>query len=367
MGIGFEPFMAMFGRLEDYGFSNNFVATVDQVKEHIKDLAGELAEAGAHYAEPTKAGQYETSEGMTFGNQTAIDAQKDKIAGLKQDIQETADVIQLLAEREADTYNNEIEGARSTVNTLAIERKQILKENTYGKNTTLVADKLAEQIKETAGEYNIELKADLSVKDDAVDKVADSYQKALETPTNRNFNGNEEAAAQYAEISEKVQSAYEGQDVALKSATTSLSGYTSEQLKSIDLSDGQYAQGKEMEQALENTMDVLGVSADPAEQFNNVLSDLGLIDIAPEVDTNGLDNLSNSAKEGIELLKHLQENKEINPNFDFDADISTMSAEKLSWRVDELKGMRVQITPEVNPTGAQALDELIAKTHLPGS
>ncbi len=122
-----------------------------------------------------------------------------------------------------------------------------------------------------------------------------------------------------------------------------------------------------MEQALENTMDVLGVSADQAEQFNNVLSDLGLIDIAPEVDTNGLDNLSNSAKEGIELLKHLQENKEINPNFDFDADISTMSAEKLSWRVDELKGMRVQITPEVNPTGAQALDELIAKTHLPGS
>jgi hypothetical protein len=235
-----------------------------------------------------------------------------------------------LAEREADTYNNEIEGARSTVNTLAIERKQILKENTYGKNTTLVADKLAEQIKETAGEYNIELKADLSVKDDAVDKVADSYQKALETPTNRNFNGNEEAEAQYAEISEKVQSAYEGQDVALKSATTSLSGYTSEQLKSIDLSDGQYAQGKEMEQALENTMDVLGVSADQAEQFNNVLSDLGLIDIAPEVDTNGLDNLSNSAKEGIELLKHLQENKEINPNFDFDADISTMSAEKLS-------------------------------------
>ena len=304
---------------------------------------------------------------MTFGNQTAIDAQKDKIAGLKQDIQETADVMQLLAEREADTYNNEIEGARSTVNTLAIERKQILKENTYGKNTTLVADKLAEQIKETAGEYNIELKADLSVKDDAVDKVADSYRKALETPTNRDFNGNKEAAAQYAEISEKVQSAYEGQDVALKSATTSLSGYTSEQLKSIDLSDGQYAQGKEMEQALENTMDVLGVSADQAEQFNNVLSDLGLIDIAPEVDTNGLDNLSNSAKEGIELLKHLQENKEINPNFDFDADISTMSAEKLSWRVDELKGMRVQITPEVNPTGAQALDELIAKTHLPGS
>lgn len=131
--------------------------------------------------------------------------------------------MQLLAEREADTYNNEIEGARSTVNTLAIERKQILKENTYGKNTTLVADKLAEQIKETA--------------------------------------------AQCAEISEKVQSAYEGQDVALKSATTSLSGYTSEQLKSIDLSDGQYAQGKEMEQALENTMDVLGVSADQAEQF----------------------------------------------------------------------------------------------------
>ena len=41
-----------------------------------------------------------------------------------------------------------------------------------------------------------------------------------------------------------------------------------------------------MEQALENTMDVLGVSADQAEQFNNVLSDLGLIDIAPEVDTN---------------------------------------------------------------------------------
>lgn len=363
MGIGFEPFMAMFGRLEDYGFSNNFVATIDQGKEHIKDLAGELAAAEAHYAELTKPGQYETSEGMTFGNQTAIDAQKDKIAGLKQSIQETSDVMGILADKSAESYSNEIIGAKSAINTLANERKRILKENSYGENTRLVADKLGEEIKATANEYNIELEADLLVKDGAIDEIAQSYQNALDNPITRDFGSDEQAAAQYADIAERVQTAYEGQEASLKSATTSLSGYTSEQLKSIDLADGQYAQGKEMEQALEGAMDTLGLSADQAEQFINVLSDLGLIDIAPEVDTDGLDNLSNSAKEGIELLKHLQENKEINPNFDFDADITTMSAEKLSWRVDELKGMRVQITPEVNPTGAQALDELIAKTQ----
>ncbi|MCQ4741314.1 hypothetical protein NE462_27585, partial [Blautia hominis] len=41
--------------------------------------------------------------------------------------------------------------------------------------------------------------ASLGIRRSPLGDVADSYQKALETPTNRNFNGNEEAAAQYAE------------------------------------------------------------------------------------------------------------------------------------------------------------------------
>jgi len=38
-------FTALIGRLSDYGFANDFFASVDDGTEHLTDLYGELSEA----------------------------------------------------------------------------------------------------------------------------------------------------------------------------------------------------------------------------------------------------------------------------------------------------------------------------------
>ena len=160
LGIGFEPMMEMFGRLEDYGFSNNFVGSLEQGKQRITDKAKELAEAEAHLAELEREGIQKNGK---FGNHTAIDAQKDKIAQLKQDIIETTDAMKQLAEHSAQDYEAQVEGAKSAISTLQEERQKILSDESMDKSTReSVAAMMQDQIEAWAEEYHIKLDADLN-------------------------------------------------------------------------------------------------------------------------------------------------------------------------------------------------------------
>ena len=161
LGIGFEPMMSMFARLEDYGFSNNFVGSLEQGKQRISDKAKELAEAEAHLAELEREGIQKNGK---YGNQTAIDAQRDKIAQLKQDIIETTDAMKQLAERSAKDYEAQAEGAKSAIQTLQEERKKVLNDKSMDKSTReSVAGMMEDQIRAWAQEYHIQLDADLNI------------------------------------------------------------------------------------------------------------------------------------------------------------------------------------------------------------
>ena len=161
LGIGFEPMMSMFARLEDYGFSNNFVGSLEQGKQRISDKAKELAEAEAHLAELEREGIQKNGK---YGNQTAIDAQRDKIAQLRQDIIETTDAMKQLAEHSAKDYEAQVEGAKSAISTLQEEREKVLNDKSMDKSTReSVAGMMEDQIRAWAQEYHIELDADLNV------------------------------------------------------------------------------------------------------------------------------------------------------------------------------------------------------------
>lgn len=160
LGIGFEPMMEMFGRLEDYGFSNNFVGSLDQGKQRITDKTKELAEAEAHLAELEREGIQKNGK---YGNQTAIDAQRDKIAQLRQDIIETTDAMKQLAEHSAKDYEAQVEGAKSAISTLQEEREKVLNDKSMDKSTReSVAGMMEDQIRAWAEEYHIKLDADLN-------------------------------------------------------------------------------------------------------------------------------------------------------------------------------------------------------------
>ena len=163
MGIGFEFMMDMFGRLEDYGFHNNFVGSVEDGTQRIADLSTQLAQEEAKLAQLQAEG----------ANTTAIEQQQEKVNALKNDINETSDALEQLISRSAEDYNEQINESKEAIKTLKDERQKILDENTFDENTNLVADKLEEQIRQIAAEAGLELDAELNIvnKDEALDDV----------------------------------------------------------------------------------------------------------------------------------------------------------------------------------------------------
>ena len=154
MGIGFEFMMDMFGRLEDYGFHNNFVGSVEDGASRLNDLYTQLAQ------EESKLAQLQ-AEGA---NTTAIEQQQEKVNALKNDITETKDAMEQLVASSADEYAEQVSTAKQTISSLAEERNKILNDNTYGADTQTVADLMEKQIQQIAGENGLELDANLNIK-----------------------------------------------------------------------------------------------------------------------------------------------------------------------------------------------------------
>lgn len=155
MGIGFEFMMDMFGRLEDYGFSNNFVGSVEDGAQRISDLSSQLVDAEAELARLEASG----------ADQTAIDQQRSKVQGLRNDLLETQDALSQLVQRSADDYAKQVETARKSIQSLGEERERILKENAYGDDTQAVADLMEQQMRQWASENGLELDANLNIKE----------------------------------------------------------------------------------------------------------------------------------------------------------------------------------------------------------
>ena len=154
MGVSFEFFMDMFGRLEDYGFSNNFVGSVEQGAKRVSDLSTELVNAKAELARLEATG----------ADSTAIDQQREKIKGLESDLQQTQANLGQLITKSADDYAKQVEQAKTAISSLKEERDRILRENAYGENTDEVASLMDEEIRKLAQENGIELDAELKVK-----------------------------------------------------------------------------------------------------------------------------------------------------------------------------------------------------------
>lgn len=171
MGVGFEAFMDMFGRLEDYGAHNNFVSSVEDGADRITDLSTQLAKEQAKLAEMETTGQYTTTDSdgkkhKTMANQTALDAQREKVNALKNDIKETQQAMDELTRKDADDYNQQVSSAKQAINTLKEERDKIKSENAYGDNTDSIVELMDAQIKRWAEDNKITLDADLNIVDD---------------------------------------------------------------------------------------------------------------------------------------------------------------------------------------------------------
>ena len=168
MGMGFEFFMDMFGRLEDYGFSNNFFSSQEEGIEKISEKTSELAQAKKELAEMETTGQYTTTDEngnkvKTEANQTAIDAKKAEIAGLENDLNELQNNLETVTQSNIDHIYEQITETKEQYRSLKEERDKILAENRYGENTDEVVAALDEQLKGLAQEGYFEIDASLNI------------------------------------------------------------------------------------------------------------------------------------------------------------------------------------------------------------
>lgn len=104
LGIGFEPFMAIFGKLDDKGFHNDFFADEADGMAHLTDLTNQLVEA---------EGELYDLEKNDPGNSTAIEAKKQEIEELKGRIESTTDSLDKLLNKSVEDRKAEDEKNRT--------------------------------------------------------------------------------------------------------------------------------------------------------------------------------------------------------------------------------------------------------------
>lgn len=208
MGMGFEFFMDMFGRLEDYGFSNNFFSTQEEGIEKISEKTAQLAKAKKELAEMETTGQYTTtdengSQVQTEANQTAIDAKKAEIAGLENDLNELQNNLEAVTQSNIDRINEQIIETKEQYKSLKEERDKILSENRYGENTDEVVAALDEQLKGLAQEGYFEIDGEMNIvnEDETIEEIESN---PVEINVEGNFEELKEQAKESVDVVQKL-------------------------------------------------------------------------------------------------------------------------------------------------------------------
>lgn len=140
LGIGFEPMMAIFGRLEDYGFHNDFFTTEEDGAKRISELYDDLAAEKMHLAELE-------ANPNTEGYDTAIQASKDKIAEYEERIQQCNQILDEMAANAPEELAKRTAYAKSVV--------QDLQEQIASTDNEQLKTSLQQQLDEFAKEHKL--------------------------------------------------------------------------------------------------------------------------------------------------------------------------------------------------------------------
>ena len=357
LATGTDVASAAFGKMQDYGLHDN---TVDDVQDGVL----KLGDAYTKLAD-SKAKLKEMEENPSEYSDVRIQAQRDEVQAYSQDIEDLSDNMQYYIEHQADEYNKQQQTAKEAIKLMDDYKKEVLASpDKFGgeDNAMGVANYLEQQMQGYADTYGFDL-------DDMRQKAAQAaveYQEALknatiDNPVKPEFDDSATEEAFDSTVS-KIQ---KGQEE-VSDAMETLKGFTSDQVKGIDLFDGAYDSDelKPAEQALDTICQSLGLSKDEASQLGQVLEAMGVI--KPEVDDSDIEKAGETAdttSEKVQSLKDLQSSGDISSDIDLDFDTADMSVDELKSKVDELNGLKAEIDPEVNPEASAELDDLISKTE----
>lgn len=156
MGIGEEFMQSLFGRLEDYGFTNLFVGSIAEGTLKTEELAKELSEAKIRMAELQAQG----------ANQNILDSQQQYIDDLIVEQESLQDAIQSYTIASTKDYIEGIVSGKEYINTL--------KEYAENALTPEEAQYYIDAIQRYADKYGITLNADFAVDEESYNELLSS-------------------------------------------------------------------------------------------------------------------------------------------------------------------------------------------------
>lgn len=198
MGMSFEWFMSMFGRLGDYGFANDFFTNIEDGREHLNDLYSNLSTEEEKLSELEQA----KANGDKTVTDTVIEEQEAKIASIRDSITATQDLIDQLAARTTQDYETQAESAADTAKTLISQLA--------GTSNGSVREMIESDIEGLANEYHLKLiyDTDGNIVDVVTKEIEDGQQTADGKPIQVPMNVTTEETEQSPEIPSLNQTAH---------------------------------------------------------------------------------------------------------------------------------------------------------------
>ena len=293
-GMGYEFFMDMFGKAEDYGAFNTFISSAEEGELKVQDLSKQLAEAKTRMAELQSQGADESS---LQGQQKVIDELEAKL-GKQQGV--------------LDDYYGSYKQKQAQQLEDAKEQLDLMSDQIKNESNQNVKDFLVANFKQLAKEYGLDYNYDensgnISVDNDSYKDQMSQYGNTWVNPASAEDMGYKEGtqeAKDYQAAVDSLTAAHEKNDAATEESFKTLSQYNAEELKGIELDNNKYdsddAGLRKAEDALQMLADTYGLTKD---QLLEGLEGLGQLKL--DVDTSSMENLKHEATEAQEKLNEI--------------------------------------------------------------
>lgn len=295
MGMSLESFESMFGRLKDYGDTNNFVSSLEEGALKSEEIDDKLIDA------QIKMGKLKANG----ADQSALDDQQAVIDNL---IAQKTGITQAISDFKDGTVDRKIQDIKDAKGSID-ELNQYIKDNGIDKDSDL-GKKYIESIQEQAKKAGIKLTPEFEVDEAAYNKMIQGYEAKAKGQKIKHFQDVNEGiesgnTGDYTdsdvELVNKIKDAQDKKSdnyKQLQDLIQTLNKENPADLAQIQLGNGAYesedAGIRGAEDALQGFADQLDLTQEQANALLTVLQALGEVKVKPEMS---------------EELKEMQKNK----------------------------------------------------------
>lgn len=360
MGMSLESFESMFGRLKDYGDTNNFVSSLEEGALKSEEIDDKLIDA------QIKMGKLKASG----ANQSALDDQQAVIDNL---IAQKTGITQAISDFKDGTVDRKIQDIKDAKGSID-ELNQYIKDSGIDKDSDL-GKKYIESIQEQAKKAGIKLTPEFEVDEAAYNKMIQSYEAKAKGQKIKHFQDVNEGiesgnTGDYSdsdvELVNKIKDAQEQKSEALQNVIDAVNSLDKDQwneANQIELGNGAYEsedQGiRNVEDALQGLSDQFGLTKEQATALLPALEALGVVNIDPNVDTSGIDELDQATQDGMASLRQMKADGDIDLSFEIDSSTDGLTIDELQSQIDELEKAKVKLKLDVDSPEYNAIQSMI--------